>query len=137
MSDDTSSGDRISGTDSQFKGNGYFPSTEITTINETNMSGYVLESRNNSFRVIKGVINIFGHSPNKNLSFSPQQQIQALKKNGSYKSQVLLNKESQLELLWWVKNIKLYNGKILIQLPAQALLQTDALLTGWGQSGKK
>ena len=36
------------------------------------MSGYVLESRNNSFRVIKGVINIFGHSPNKNsLSFSP------------------------------------------------------------------
>ena len=44
----------------------------LTTINETNMSGYVLESRNNSFRVIKGVINIFGHSPNKNsLSFSP------------------------------------------------------------------
>ena len=123
MSDDTSSGDIISGTDSQFKGNGYFPSTEITTINETNMSGYVLESRSNSFRVIKGVINIFGHSPNKNLlSFSPQQQIQALKKNGSYKSQVLLNKESQLELLWWVKNIKLYNGKILIQLTVQALL---------------
>ena len=38
----------------------------LTKINETNMSGYVLESRNNSFRVIKGVINIFGHSPNKN-----------------------------------------------------------------------
>ena len=64
--------------------------------------------------------------------FLQQQQIQALKKNGSYASQVLLNKESQLELLWWVKNIKIYNGRILIQHPAQALLQTDALLTGWG-----
>ena len=31
--------------------------------------------------------------------FLQQQQIQALKKNGSYESQVLLNKESLLELL--------------------------------------
>ena len=40
--------------------------------------------------------------------FLQQQQIQALKKNGSYESQVLLNKESQLELLWWVKNIEIW-----------------------------
>ena len=45
---------------------------------------------------------------------------------------MLLNKESQLELLWWLKNIEIYNGKTLIQLPAKALLQTDASLTGWG-----
>ena len=64
--------------------------------------------------------------------FLQQQQIQALKKNGSYESQVLLNKESQLDLLWWVKNIEIYNGRSLIQLPAQALLQTGASLTGWG-----
>ena len=69
--------------------------------------------------------------------FLQQQQIQALKKNGSYESQVLLNKESQLQLLWWVKNIERYNGGTLIQLPAQALLQADASLTGWGQSGKE
>ena len=31
--------------------------------------------------------------------FLQQERIQALKKNGSYKSQVLLNIESQLELL--------------------------------------
>ena len=45
--------------------------------------------------------------------FLQQQQIQALKKNASYESQVLLNKESQLELLWWVKNIEIYNGRTL------------------------
>ena len=45
---------------------------------------------------------------------------------------MLLKKESQLELLWWVKNIEIYYGKTLIQVPAQALLQTDASITGWG-----
>ena len=134
VSDDTSSGDRISGNDSQFKGNDYFPSTEKTTVNKTDVSGFVSESRDNSFRVNKGVrlpdINNFGHYPSKTpLSFSQQQQqIQALKKNGFHENQVLLNKESQLDLFWWVKIIELYNGRTLIQLPAQALLQTDA----WG-----
>ena len=61
--------------------------------------------------------------------FLQQQQIQVLKKNGSYESRVLLNKESQLELLWWVKNIEICNGRTLIQLSAQVLLQTDASLT--------
>ena len=64
--------------------------------------------------------------------FLQQQQIQVLKKNGSYESRVLLNKESQLELLWWVKKIEIYNGRSLIQLSAQVLLQTDASLTSWG-----
>ena len=104
VSDDTSSGDRISGNDSQFKGNDYFPSTEETTINKTDVSGFVLESRGNSFGVNKGIrppdINSFVHSPAKLHCHFLQQQIQALKKNGSYGSQVLLNKESQLELLW-------------------------------------
>ena len=30
-----------------------------------------------------------------------------------------------------MKNIEIYNGRTSIQLPAQALLQTDASLTGW------
>ena len=99
---------------------------------------------------------VLGHLTSKILAILPaklccrflqQQQIQALKKNASYESQVLLNKESQAELLWWVKNIDIYNGRTLNQFPAQALLQTDASLTGlvvvdggWGgggQSGKE
>ena len=76
VSDDTRSGNRIFGSDSQFKRNDYFPSTEKITINKTDVSGYVSEPRDNSFRVNKGVrshdINNFGHSPSKTpLSFSP------------------------------------------------------------------
>ena len=36
---------------------------------------------------------------------------------------MLRNKESQLQLLWWVKNIEIYNGRTLIQFPAQALFK--------------
>ena len=51
--------------------------------------------------------------------FVQQQQIKALKKNGSYKSQVLLNKEFQSKLHYWVKNIEIYDGSTWIQLPAK------------------
>ena len=141
VSDDTSSGDRISGNDSQFKRNGYFPSTQKTTINKTDVSGYISESRDNRFRVNKGVkspeINNFGHSPSKTpLSFSLAATSSGTEKNGSYERQVLLNKTSQLELLWWVKNIEIYNGRTLIQLPAQALLQTLHSQV-WAQSEKE
>ena len=116
--------------------NDYFPSTEKTATNKTNVSGCVSKSKDNSFRV-KSVtspdMTILAILPAKlHCRFLEQQQIQALKKNDSYKIQVILNKESQLELPWWVKNMKLYNGRTLIQLPAQALLQTDASLTFWG-----
>ena len=116
--------------------NDYFPSTEKTATNKTNVSGCVSKSKDNSFRV-KSVtspdMTILAILPAKlHCRFLEQQQIQALKKNDSYKIQVILNKESQLELPWWVKNMELYNGRTLIQLPAQALLQTDASLTFWG-----
>ena len=76
VSDDTSSEDRISGNDSQFKRNDHFPSTEKSTNNKTDMSRLASESRDNSFRVNKGIrspdINNFGHSPSKTpLPFSP------------------------------------------------------------------
>ena len=63
--------------------------------------------------------------------FLQQQQIQTLKKTGFY-CQVLLNKESQLELLIVDEKHRKYNGRALIQLPAQALLQTDASLKDLG-----
>ena len=111
--------------------------TEKTTINKRDVSGFVSESKDNSFRVNKGVrppdINSFGHSPSKApLSFSPATTNSGTEFIVAGESQVLLNQESQLELLWWVKKIEIYNGRILIQLPAQALLQTDVSLTGWG-----
>ena len=68
----------ISGNHSQFKGNDYFPSAEKNTINKTDVSGSASESKDNSFRVNKGVT-----SPEKlHCRFLQQQQIQAPKKNG-------------------------------------------------------
>ena len=67
--------------------------------------------------------------------FLQQQQIQALKKNCSYDSQ-LFKKELRKNLNWRFfgggKNIKIHHGRSLLQLPAQTLLHTDASLTGLG-----
>ena len=90
--------------------------TEKTTINKRDVSGFVSESKDNSFRVNKGVrppdINSFGHSPSKApLSFSPATTNSGTEFIVAGESQVLLNQESQLELLWWVKKIEIYNGR--------------------------
>ncbi|XP_057296294.1 uncharacterized protein LOC130625258 [Hydractinia symbiolongicarpus] len=61
-----------------------------------------------------------------------QQQIQSLKVSKSYATLVHLKRESLEELLRWVNNLKLYNGRSLMQPQAQSLLQTDASLKGWG-----
>ena len=76
VSDDTSSGDRICGNDSQFDENDYFSSKDEITINKTDVSGSVSESRDKNFRIYKGVtspdMNNFGHFPSKTtLLFSP------------------------------------------------------------------
>ena len=75
VSDDTSSGDRISGNDSQFKGNNYHSFTERFTINKK-MCQYLYQNPQTTFRADKSVrspdINSFGHCPCKTpLSFSP------------------------------------------------------------------
>ena len=141
--DDTSSGDRISGNDSQLKEMTIFlPPKKLELIKQICQDVYqnpdttVLESMKVLNHLISTVLAIL---PEKiHCRFLQQQQIQALKKNDSYKSQAILNKESQLELLWWVKNIKIYDGRTLIQLPAQALLQIlRSQVGGRGQPGKE
>ena len=62
------------------------------------------------------------------------QQIQAFKYNNSYQQTVILNQNSQKELLWWVENLKLCNGRSLITPPADLLITTDASKKGWGAS---
>ena len=141
--DDTSSGDRISGNDSQLKEMTIFlPPKKLELIKQICQDVYqnpdttVLESMKVLNHLISTILAIL---PEKiHCRFLQQQQIQALKKNDSYKSQAILNKESQLELLWWVKNIKIYDGRTLIQLPAQALLQILRSQVGVrGQPGKE
>ena len=52
----------------------------------------------------------------------------------SYQHQVTLNSSGKLELLWWVQNAKLCNGRCLAQPKAQMVVQTDASKTDWGTS---
>ena len=37
-------------------------------------------------------------------------------------------------LFWWVQNLKLCNGRYLVQFQAQMVIQSDAFKTGWGAS---
>ena len=59
------------------------------------------------------------------------QSINQQKKSVS-KTEVLTNKKSRVGLLWWVRNIKIYDGRDLIQHPSQPLLRTDASVTDRG-----
>ena len=60
------------------------------------------------------------------------QQISSLKESHSYQQKIVLNHQSKTELLWWITNLDLCNGRSLIQPPAQVLIQTDASTKGWG-----
>ena len=58
--------------------------------------------------------------------FLQQQQIISLKQTQSYFTSVKLTSMTKNELLWWVNNLELCNGQLVIQPQAQVLIQTDA-----------
>ena len=45
---------------------------------------------------------------------------------------MILNRHYKEELQWWIKNLKICNGRYLIQSHSQVLIQTDASRKGWG-----
>ena len=58
----------------------------------------------------------------------------SLSRDPSYQYQVTLNSSAKKELLWWVQNLKLCNGRCLVQTQAQMVIQADASKTGWRTS---
>ena len=103
-------------------------------VNSKDVSG-LYQNPQTSFRVNKSVrstdINSFSHFPSKTpLSFSPTATNSGTEENGSHESQVLLNKESELELLWWMKNIEIYNEKTFSTSAQDLLLQMLRLQVG-------
>jgi len=64
--------------------------------------------------------------------FSSNLQIQSLKKSRSYQEKVAISKLAQQELIWWIENLTLQNGRSLIPVHSQTLLQTYASMKGWG-----
>ena len=45
---------------------------------------------------------------------------------------VTLNAMAKEELTWWIKNLELSNGRVIIQPPSQVLMQADASKLGCG-----
>ena len=67
--------------------------------------------------------------------FLQQQQIVSLKQSQSYLTLVKLTPMAKNELLWWVNNLELSNGRLVIQPQVQVLIQTDASKKSWGGGG--
>ena len=60
------------------------------------------------------------------------QLIQTLKASGSFKSPVTLNQDSRDELMWWIHQLHLWNGRDITSPPSDLIIQSDASLKGWG-----
>jgi len=61
-----------------------------------------------------------------------QEQIQALKRQGTYKGKVTLGELAKLELKWWIENLIICNGRKVHQKEPKFVVQTDASKTGLG-----
>ena len=65
------------------------------------------------------------------LKYLHKQQMQSLNQACSYQADVVLNRLSKQELLWWVENLRLNNGWSLRQKESNLVIQTDASKSGW------
>ena len=63
--------------------------------------------------------------------FLQQEQISSLKRQGSYQGYVILRNLARQELLWWIENIRLSNGRKIQQEEPQMTIQTDGSTKGW------
>ena len=61
-----------------------------------------------------------------------QDQIRALKKQGSYRSKLKLGRLSKLELDRWIENLVLCNGRNIHSQEPTLVIRTDASKVGWG-----
>jgi hypothetical protein len=55
-----------------------------------------------------------------------------LRKNNSYETKLHLDKPTRQELTWWLKNLKIHNGRPMSLSPPDIIISTDASLEGWG-----
>ena len=65
-----------------------------------------------------------------------RQQILELSSQKNYESFIKLSPEVKEELVWWVRNLHLSNGRLLLVPPPQLIISTDASKQGWGAACK-
>ena len=66
------------------------------------------------------------------LRYLQQQQIESLNQACSYQADIVLKSLWKHELLWWVENLRLKNGRSLRQKEPNLVIKTDAAKPGWG-----
>lgn len=59
-------------------------------------------------------------------------KIRELFHHPSYESKVLLERQSQMDLEWWVNHLKDHNGRPIHFPPPEMIIESDASNTGWG-----
>ena len=59
-------------------------------------------------------------------------KIRALKTTQSFQTMVLLNEESKAGLEWWIAMLNRWNGRPILRLVPDLVIETDASLLGWG-----
>ena len=59
-------------------------------------------------------------------------KIRTLKKTQSFQTMVFLNEESKAELEWWIEMLNWWNGRPILPLTPDLVIETDASLVGWG-----
>lgn len=64
-------------------------------------------------------------------------RLQALKNSvfatsQSFETMVSLNREAVIELRWWTHMLPEWNGRPILPLPPDLVIETDASLLGWG-----
>ena len=59
-------------------------------------------------------------------------KIRELFHHPSYESKVLLERQSQMDLEWWVNHLKDHNGSPIHLPPPEMIIESDASNTGWG-----
>ena len=64
-------------------------------------------------------------------------KIRAQKMTQSFETMVLLNKESKAELGWWITMLNRWNGRPILPLAPDLVIETDASLLGWGAATDK
>ena len=51
-----------------------------------------------------------------------------------FENQVVLNQEARKDLLWWIEEVRHWNGRCLKATPPELPIETGASLLGWGAS---
>ena len=118
ISVDTYTENRVLRGDSRFTNHDPVSTREESLKSSEAVSRTSSENTSVDFRINKTIQAVL--PPQINFGYLQQQQeIQALKTQGSYCKKVILNRNSKEELQWWIQKLKICNGRYLIQSHSQ------------------